>query len=234
MADLSSAFRYNQWIRPVVCKDGTESDTGQRKTGDLLLPELPFKPKDLSNVLSTKQIDVHYNQHHKKYVIKTQELARGTEFTDMTLRDVVLKASGDLLNNAAQSWNHAFYWMSISPPGLDVSPKGSLLEAIRSSEYKDVEGLGKRIVEVGSSVVGSGWVWLVCDKDFNLNVVATRDAGCPIRDGMLPILCLDVWEHAYYLDYESDRKGYLNKSVQMLFNWTFAGKNWDTYHGRHE
>lgn len=234
---LDNILNLKKW-EGAVLKDSSDSDSsseeehvGPQKAGNLILPRLPFDHKALKNVISTHQIDVHYNQHHKKYVIKTQQLARGTRFADMTLDEVVRDADGELYTNAAQAWNHAFYWMSISPPGMDVSPKGDLFDAIKESGYGSVERLGERMIRMAQDLVGSGYVWLLKTPDGAPLLATTENADNPLKSQHRPILCLDVWEHAYYLDYESDRVGYLTKSVQLLLNWTFAYRNWDQKEG---
>ena len=211
-----------------LLKAHAEEDNGT-PSEDILMQELPFKPSELDPVLSSSTIDAH-QQIHKRYVDRTRELVRGTPYASMTLREVVEKAGNSgkdksLFRNASQAWNHAFYWMSISPPGKDTSPRGSLLDAVKKV-FGGIEDCRESLIEEGSKVFGSGYVWLV-QKDGKPVVLKTDDADSPLPLGFKPLLCLDLWEHAYYLDYEGDRMSYLDSGVKELLNWGFADQNWE-------
>lgn len=205
-------------------------DTDEAKTAaDLLMPELPFKPGDLDPILSRSTIDAH-QQIHKNYVDRTRELVRGTPYADMSLGEVVRRSAqqerdSKLFRNASQAWNHAFYWLSISPPGQDTAPKGSLLDAV-NGKFGSIEECRDALVQESSKMFGSGYVWLVQEED-ELTVVLSKDAMSPLAEDLRPLLCLDLWEHAYYLDYEGDRKSYVDSGIKQLLNWGFADRNWE-------
>lgn len=224
---LEKSLNLRCWSTLLKAQEETAEETSGRKAGELVMPELSYKAGELDPVLSSKTIDAHL-QLQKKYVDRTRELVSGTEYADMALPEVIEKL-GDtrdrLFHNAAQAWNHAFYWMSISPPGQDTAPTGSLLEAVEG-EFGGIDECRDEIIRQASTLFGSGWVWLVQEDDKPV-VVLSKDAGTPLSDkGLRPILCVDLWEHSYYLDYEIDRKSYIDSAVKQLLNWGFADRNW--------
>jgi len=203
------------------------SDPLQMKASELILPKLHYEPTALVPALTKPAIKSHL-RIHKRYVTKTNELTRGTEYKDMTLQKVVVASAKDnkeLFHNASQAWNHAFFWLSISPPGKDTSPIGNLLSAVQK-EFKSVEACRNRMKEEAGKLFGSGWLWLVRDGDTPV-VLVTKNADSPLTSGVTPIVCLDLWEHVYYLDYQDDREAYVDTAVTDLLNWGFAGRNWE-------
>jgi len=225
---LEKALHLDCWAQILKRKEPSDDSEGMT-TSDLVMPELPFKPSDLDPVLSSSSVDAH-QQIHKGYVDRSRELVRGTSYADMTLKEAVEEAAkkdkdSELFRNLSQAWNHAFYWMSISPPGQGTAPKSALLEAV-NKKYGSIDKCRDTIIEEASKMFGSGYVWVVQDKE-ELSVVLTKDAATPLAEGLKPLLCLDLWEHAYYLDYEGDRMSYIDSGVKELLNWGFADRNWE-------
>ncbi len=188
------------------------------------LPELPYKEGDLEPYISRQTIGFHYGKHHKAYVDKMIELARGTEFSDMHLAEIVRKTAKmpdkvGLFNNAAQVWNHNFYWKCLTPGG-GGKPQGEMARRIEQS-FGSYENFKKELTNAALGQFGSGWAWLVAD-DKGLKVVKTSNADTPIVQGQTPLLTIDVWEHAYYLDYQNRRADYVNAVIDHLLNWKFA------------
>jgi Fe-Mn family superoxide dismutase len=188
------------------------------------LPDLPYDYDALEPVISSRTMQFHHDKHHRAYVETTNALLKDAKVSPDSLESVIraAKASGNkkLFNNAAQAWNHAFFWNAMTPGG--AKPDGELAAAI-SGACGDVAGLKQRFVEDGVAQFGSGWVWLIANAEGQLRIVTTHDAGEPIEDdGAVPILVCDVWEHAYYLDHQNDRKGFLAAWFDALPNWSFA------------
>jgi Fe-Mn family superoxide dismutase len=187
------------------------------------LPELPYPVNALEPHISKETLEFHHGKHHATYVAKLNDLIKGSEYENMTLEDIIKKSSGGIFNNAAQIWNHTFYWHSLSPDG-GGEPGGALGDAINSAfgsfaEFKDA------FTQTSVNTFGSGWGWLVKNADGGLEVVSTSNAGTPITDaGMTPLLTCDVWEHAYYIDYRNARPKYL-EAFWNLANWDFAAQN---------
>ncbi len=184
------------------------------------LPPLPYARDALAPHISAETIDFHYGKHHQTYVTNLNNLAKGTEFEAMALEDVVRKSQGGMFNNAAQIWNHTFYWNSLSPKG-GGEPGGKLADAIRKSfgsfqEFKD------KFSQAAIGTFGSGWAWLVQRPDGTLGIVSTSNAATPLTGADRPLLTCDVWEHAYYIDYRNARAKYV-ESYWNLVNWEFAG-----------
>jgi Fe-Mn family superoxide dismutase len=230
---LEKTLNLSRWSG-FVLKEGGEppdeqdSSFGAQKAGKIVLPALSYKSRNLGGAVSKKAIEAHMLLH-KKYVDKTRELVTGTDLADMTLDEVVRKTSEDrnnqLFQNASQAWNHAFYWMSISPPGQDTSPKSDLLKAV-NAEYKSVDGCREELIKEAGNVFGSGWVWLVRNGD-KAEIIISKDATSPlVKEGLKPLFCIDLWEHAYFLDHRGDRAAYINLAVKGLLNWGFADRNW--------
>jgi superoxide dismutase, Fe-Mn family len=200
----------------------------------LTLPKLPYAYDALAPAMSSETLHLHHDKHHATYVEKANELAKKAGHGDMTLEDLICAAregkDQKLFNNAAQAWNHAFFWESMSP--AKSAPDGELGKAIAST-FGDLAGLKKAFVEEGVNHFASGWVWLVLDRDTNagnggLEVISTHDADDTFtRDADFPLLVCDVWEHAYYLDCKNDRKAYLTRWFDELANWRFAAKQFE-------
>jgi len=190
------------------------------------LPPLPFDERALAPAISALTIGYHYGKHHKAYVDKTNELLDAApDLKDLALDRLVVAASKDparkeLFNNAAQAWNHDFYWRSLSPK--PSGPSGKLAEKIRDA-FGDVEACKQALTDVGVKQFGTGWAWLV-ERDGKLAVEATGDADSPLITGGRPLLTVDVWEHAWYLDYQNRKAEHL-AAVEGLLNWSFAEQN---------
>ena len=188
-----------------------------------VLPALPYAKNALEPVISAETIDYHYGKHHQAYVTNLNNLVPGTEFESATLEDIVLKSSGGIFNNAAQVWNHTFYWNGLSPEG-GGEPAGSLADAINAS-FGSFEGFKDAFIKSAVGNFGSGWTWLVKNSAGSLEIVNTSNAANPMRDGKAPLLTIDVWEHAYYIDYRNERPKYLQE-IWSLVNWDFVAANY--------
>jgi len=186
------------------------------------LPELPFSRDALAPHISAETIDYHYGKHHQAYVDNLNRMIPGTEFETMELVDIVKSASGGIFNNAAQVWNHTFYWNCLSPQG-GGEPAGNLMEAIDAA-FGSFAGFKDEFSKTAVGTFGSGWAWLVKNADGTLVLESTSNADTPVKSGKTPLLTCDVWEHAYYVDYRNARPGYV-KSFWNLVNWEFVAKN---------
>ena len=186
------------------------------------LPPLPFAKNSLAPHISEETLDFHYGKHHQTYVTNLNNLVPGTEFGGLTLEDIVMRSSGGIFNNAAQVWNHTFYWNSLSPNG-GGEPTGALADAI-NAEFGSFAGFKEAFTKCAVTTFGSGWAWLVKNPEGKLALVSTSNAGCPLTEGHTPLLTCDVWEHAYYIDYRNARPAYLD-AFWALVNWDFAAAN---------
>lgn len=180
------------------------------------LPQLPYAINALEPVISQKTIEFHHGKHHQTYVTNLNNLIAGTEFENSTLEEIIKKSDGAIFNNAAQVWNHTFYFFSFSPQG-GGSPKGKLAEAIDKT-WGSFENFQKEFNTAATTLFGSGWAWLVKDSAGTLSIVKESNAGNPLTKGLSPILTFDVWEHAYYLDYQNRRADYLT-ALWKLIDW---------------
>lgn len=186
------------------------------------LPQLPWARDALAPHISPETIEFHYGKHHQAYVNKLNTGIEGTEYENMALEDIIKKARGPLFNNAAQVWNHTFYWNSLNPKG-GGPPTGVALEAI-NQRWGTFDKFREQWNNSAATNFGSGWTWWVKKTNGEMDIVNTDDAGCPLTDGHTPILTIDVWEHAYYIDYRNDRPRYID-AFWNLVNWEFASKN---------
>ena len=186
------------------------------------LPELPYAKTALAPHMSAETLEYHYGKHHQTYITNLNNLIPGTEFEKMPLEEIVMKSSGGIFNNAAQVWNHTFYWHSLSPQG-GGAPTGALGDAINKA-FGSFEEFKKTFTQTALTTFGSGWAWLVKNKDGSLAIVSTSNAACPLTAGQKPLLTCDVWEHAYYIDYRNARANYVT-AFWNLVNWDFAAKN---------
>jgi len=186
------------------------------------LPALPFAQDALAPVISAETLDFHYGKHHNAYVTNLNNLIQGTEFAEMSLEDIILKASGGLFNNAAQVWNHTFYWNCLSPNG-GGAPAGDLAAAIDST-FGSFDNFKAEFTKAAATNFGAGWTWLVKNTDGSLAIASTSNAGTPMTAGQTALLTVDVWEHAYYVDYRNARPKYLDE-IWKLFNWDFVAEN---------
>jgi Fe-Mn family superoxide dismutase len=188
------------------------------------LPELPYAKNALAPTISEETLEFHYGKHHQAYVTNLNNLIKGTEFENATLEDIIKKSSGGIFNNAAQVWNHTFYWHSLAPKA-GGEPSGKVGEAIKKS-FGSFAEFKEKFSASAAGNFGSGWTWLVKKADGGLEIVNTSNAGCPIKDGQNPILTIDVWEHAYYVDYRNARPKYI-EAFWTLVNWKFAEENYN-------
>jgi Fe-Mn family superoxide dismutase len=183
------------------------------------LPALPYARDALAPHISPETIDYHYGKHHQTYVTNLNNLIAGTEFESMSLEDIIRKSSGGIFNNAAQVWNHTFYWNSLSPKG-GGEPAGRLADAITKS-FGSFAAFKDEFTKVALGTFGSGWAWLVERPDGSLGIVSTSNAATPLTGPDRPLLTCDVWEHAYYIDYRNARAKYV-EAFWNLVNWDFA------------
>ncbi|HHF7366256.1 TPA: superoxide dismutase [Fe] [Legionella bozemanae] len=186
------------------------------------LPELPYAKNALEPHISSETLEYHYGKHHQTYVNNLNKLIPGTEFESMELEEIIKKSKGGMFNNAAQVWNHTFYWHCLSPNG-GGEPKGKLADAINKhfgsfSEFKE------QFTQTAISTFGSGWAWLVQDNTGALKIISTSNAGTPMTEDLNALLTCDVWEHAYYIDYRNARPDYIS-AFWKLVNWDFATSN---------
>ncbi len=186
------------------------------------LTDLPFDPKSLDPYISEETIEYHYGKHHKAYVDKLNTAIKDTPDDDKTLVDIVKSSKGGTFNNAAQVWNHTFYWNCLSPDG-GGQPKGDLLNKI-NKDFGSFDEFKKQFTLKAATTFGSGWAWLVKDKQNNLKITSTPNAGTPITGDDIPLLTCDVWEHAYYIDYRNARPKYID-AFWGLINWNFVESN---------
>jgi len=186
------------------------------------LPQLPYAKDALEPHISAETLDYHHGKHHNAYVNKLNELIEGTEFADMSLEDIVLKSEGVMFNQAAQIWNHTFYFNGFSPDG-GGEPGGELADKI-NARFGSFADFVNEFNQLAAGTFGSGWVWLVQKADGSLDLVNTFNAGTPLTDGLTPLLTCDVWEHAYYVDTRNDRGAYL-KNFWNIVNWDYVAGN---------
>jgi len=192
-----------------------------------VLPPLPYADNALDPVISANTIGFHYGKHHKAYVDNLNKLVAGTDFANLPLEKIITQTAGKadktaIFNNAAQTWNHTFYWRSLRPKGGGEPPAG-LKQKIEAS-FGALDACKKELATAAMAQFGSGWTWLVLDGT-KLKVVKTANADGPVTTGMKPLLTIDVWEHAYYLDYQNRRADYVNAVLDKLINWEFALEN---------
>lgn len=183
-------------------------------------PRLPYPVDALQPVISARTIDFHYGKHEKAYIDTLNSLIEGTEFADMPLEEIIVKSEGKLFNNASQAWNHIFYFFQFAPDGLK-EPAGRLREKI-DGQFGSFEEFKKKFEEAGATLFGSGWVWLSCDDKGELYITQGGNASNPMTDGLRPLLTSDVWEHAYYLDYQNKRADYLHRLWDIV-DWDIIG-----------
>lgn len=194
------------------------------------LSPLPYELTALEPYMSARTLDFHYNKHHAGYLSKLESAIRNTPLADLELEEIVRRTDDQsVFQNAAQTWNHTLFWSSMCPPeSHEAKPSGTLMQCIE----RDLGGFDEfraSFAEVASGEFGSGWAWLVADREGKLHVESTSDADNPLRDAEFPILTLDVWEHAYYLDYQNERGKYIEAFLDHLVNWQFAQRNFDAF-----
>ena len=191
------------------------------------LPKLPWSDNALDPYISSNTIGFHYGKHHNAYVSKLAAAIEGTDFSDKSLEDIIKETAGDatkagIFNNAAQTWNHTFFWNSMKPKG-GGEPTGALKDKLVET-FGGFDAFKESFSTKAATLFGSGWTWLVTAGD-KLEIVQTGNAGNPMTEGKKPLLTLDVWEHAYYLDYQNRRPDFIKAFVDHLVNWEFAAEN---------
>jgi Fe-Mn family superoxide dismutase len=196
-------------------------------SGAFTLPPLPYAENALDPVISANTLSYHYDKHHKAYVDNLNKAIAGTEFAGQSLDKIILATYGKaertaIYNNAAQDWNHSFYWKSLKPGG-GGDPPAALKQKLEAS-FGSLDAAKKELAQAATTQFGSGWAWLVLDGD-KLAVVKTGNADSPLVQGKKPLLTIDVWEHAYYLDYQNKRPDYITGVLDKLINWDFAAEN---------
>ena len=192
------------------------------------LPQLAFALDELEPHISERTLTLHYGQHHKGYVDKLNDAIVGTDFEGSTLEEIIKRTASEpdkkeVFNNAAQVWNHTFFWRSIRSGGGGSVP--DIVASALSRSLGGVEAFRRDFKEAATGEFGSGWAWLVADSEGELSVESTSDAGNPMVDGKVPLLTCDVWEHAYYLDYQNRRDDFVDRFVDQLINWDFVEAN---------
>jgi Fe-Mn family superoxide dismutase len=192
-----------------------------------VLPPLPYADNALDPVITAHTMSFHYGKHHKTYVDNLNKMVVGTEFADMSLEQVIAGSAGKadkagIFNNSAQIWNHTFYWHSMKPNGGGEPP--AILKQKIDAAFGSVDACKKELANAAVTQFGSGWAWLVSDAGA-LKVVKTGNAELPMTKGMKALLCIDVWEHAYYLDWQNRRADYVNAVLDKVVNWGFAADN---------
>ncbi len=187
------------------------------------LPDLPYAKDALEPHMSRETLDYHHGKHHASYVEKLNGLIEGTEYADITLEDIVTRASDGIFNNAAQAWNHTFFWNCLTPRAKEA-PGGKLADAI-DRDFGGTPQLREQMQKALTTLFGSGWVWLVRDADGKLAIRSLGNAGNPLTDGEMPILTCDAWEHAFYIDYRNAKPKYF-EGYWALLNWEFAEMNY--------
>ena len=186
------------------------------------LPDLPFAKDALEPHISAETLEYHHGKHHQAYVNKLNDLIKGTEFEDAPLENIIKKATGGLFNNAAQVFNHTFYWNGLKGNGGD-KPEGELLNAIEKA-FGSFDKFKEEFSTAAAGQFGSGWAWLVKGSDGSLAIETTGNADTPVREGKTPLLTCDVWEHAYYIDYRNARPKYV-EAFWNIVNWDFVASN---------
>ncbi|MGO3858886.1 MAG: superoxide dismutase [Neisseriaceae bacterium] len=185
------------------------------------LPELPYALDALEPHISKETLEYHYGKHHQTYITNLNNQIKGTEFENMSLEDIVKKSSGGVFNNAAQTWNHTFYWLSLAP-NAGGEPTGALADAI-NAKWGSFAEFQTAFNACAAGTFGSGWAWLVKNADGSLDLASTSNAATPLTTEQTPVLTCDVWEHAYYIDYRNSRPNYL-AGFWALVNWTEVAK----------
>ncbi len=188
------------------------------------LPKLPYAREALAPHISAETIDFHYGKHHQAYVNKLNSLIQGTPYENATLEEIIRKASGGIFNNAAQVFNHTFYWNCFTPKSTG-HPDGKFARNLEST-FGSFDAFKGIFTDAAVGLFGSGWCWLMKKDDGSMSVTAMSNACTPLTDGYIPLLTCDVWEHAYYIDYRNSRPGYLNAFWQLV-NWDFVAANFE-------
>jgi len=188
-----------------------------------VLPELPYDLGGLEPVISKETLEYHYGKHHATYIEKLNGLIEGSDFVNMPIEEIVARSDGGVFNNAAQAYNHTFYWYGMAPKTSDENlPTDQVGQALKEA-FGDFDSFKSEFSDIAAKHFGSGWAWLLKNKDGTLEMKGMHDADTPIKDGDTPLLALDVWEHAYYIDYRNKRPDYISAFWQVV-NWDFVEK----------
>jgi Fe-Mn family superoxide dismutase len=179
------------------------------------LPDLPFAMDALEPFISVKTLEFHYGKHHQAYVNKVNDLVIGTDFEDASLEDIIRDASGGIFNNGAQVWNHTFYWNCLKKPNGTSEPTGEFLDAL-NRDFDSFDHFKEKFSNAAATLFGSGWAWLVKNDSGRLEIIQESNAGNPLRNGYMPLLTCDVWEHAYYLDKQNRRPDYISDFWKLV------------------
>jgi Fe-Mn family superoxide dismutase len=230
LAAAGATFLCSNWARAATAPDpvpAAAAAAAAAPSGPFTLPPLPYADNGLDPLISATTLGFHHGKHHKGYVDNLNKAVIGTPLADMPLEKIITTTYGvpdkvGIYNNAAQDWNHSFYWKSLRPSG-GGEPPAALKHKIEEA-FGSVQGLQKEWLAAATSQFGSGWAWLVLDGD-KLAVTKTGNADSPLTRGQKPLLTIDVWEHAYYLDYQNRRADYVNAVLDRLINWNFAAEN---------
>lgn len=188
------------------------------------LPDLPYAKDALAPHISAETFEYHHDKHHAAYVANLNKMIDGTEYADMPLENIIKQAEGGIYNNAAQTWNHTFFWNCMKPNG-GGEPSGELADAIKQ-KWGSYDEFKQAFQASAVGNFGSGWTWLVKKSDGSVDVVNMGAAGTPLTTGDKPLLCIDVWEHAYYIDYRNARPKFVETFIENLVNWDFAAENY--------
>jgi Fe-Mn family superoxide dismutase len=187
------------------------------------LPPLPYDKNALAPHISAETLEFHHGKHHQAYVTNLNKLLEGKPEASKSLEDIIMSSEAGVFNNAAQIWNHTFYWHSMKPAG-GGQPSGEVADAIKR-DFGSFEKFGEEFANAGATQFGSGWAWLVVTKDKKLAVTKTGNADLPMKHGQKALLTMDVWEHAYYIDFRNARPKYIETFLKSLANWDFALEN---------
>lgn len=188
------------------------------------LPELPYEHNALEPHISAETVEYHYGKHHQTYVNNLNNLIAGADYENKTLEEIIMSSEEGLFNNAAQVWNHTFYWHCLSPKA-NSEPQGNLLDAI-NNKFASVDEFKAQFTKTAISTFGSGWAWLVKNNNNELEIISTSNADTPMKHGFTALLTCDVWEHAYYIDYRNARPKYVD-AFWNLVNWDFVASNFE-------
>ena len=186
------------------------------------LPKLPYAKSALAPYISEETLEFHYGKHHKAYVDNLNKLIKDTTFVDLSLEETIMRSSGGIFNNAAQVWNHTFYWHCLTPKS-EGEPSGKLADAL-TKKFGSIEEFKKQFTQAAVTVFGSGWAWLVKNQAGELEIIQTSNAGTPMQQHKKALLTCDVWEHAYYIDYRNARPQYVDEFWKIV-NWEFMADN---------
>jgi Fe-Mn family superoxide dismutase len=219
------AYKTNLLSHLLTIYNKPKHNKGEKMT--ITLPELPYKRNALEPYISESTINFHYGKHHATYVANLNKLILGSDLENKSLEEIIKISANDsskagIFNNAAQIWNHTFYWNSIKPNG-GGKPSGEILAKIET-DFGSYENFVNEFKTAGATQFGSGWAWLVLEEN-KLKIVKTSNANTPLTTSAIPLMTMDVWEHAYYLDYQNARPSYINTFLEKLVNWDFVLEN---------